>query len=66
MIDMMEERGYVGPHDGRKPREVFGAPGRPLGGGGGDDSAGMRKPAADDLADDFDGEEEESDEFEDQ
>jgi len=23
LIDMMEERGYVGPHDGRKPREVY-------------------------------------------
>ena len=23
MIDMMEERGYVGPHDGRKAREVY-------------------------------------------
>jgi S-DNA-T family DNA segregation ATPase FtsK/SpoIIIE len=26
LIDMMEERGYVGPHDGRKPREVYGTP----------------------------------------
>lgn len=25
LIDMMEERGYVGPHDGRKPREVYGS-----------------------------------------
>jgi S-DNA-T family DNA segregation ATPase FtsK/SpoIIIE len=24
MIDMMEERGYVGPHDGKRPREVYG------------------------------------------
>jgi S-DNA-T family DNA segregation ATPase FtsK/SpoIIIE len=23
LIDMMEERGYIGPHDGRKPREVY-------------------------------------------
>jgi S-DNA-T family DNA segregation ATPase FtsK/SpoIIIE len=23
LIDIMEERGYVGPHDGRKPREVY-------------------------------------------
>jgi S-DNA-T family DNA segregation ATPase FtsK/SpoIIIE len=23
LIDMMEERGYVGPHDGRRPREVY-------------------------------------------
>jgi len=23
IIDMMEERGYVGPNDGRKPREVY-------------------------------------------
>jgi len=60
LIDMMEERGYIGPHDGRKPREVFGAPGRPLGGAGGAGSA------ADDLSDDFDAEEDESEEFEDQ
>jgi len=26
LIDMMEERGYVGPHDGRKPREVYATP----------------------------------------
>ncbi|MFB3879874.1 MAG: DNA translocase FtsK [Armatimonadota bacterium] len=26
MIDMMEERGYIGPHDGRKPREVYAGP----------------------------------------
>jgi len=26
LIDMMEARGYVGPHDGRKPREVYGSP----------------------------------------
>ncbi|UCC68322.1 MAG: DNA translocase FtsK, partial [Armatimonadota bacterium] len=26
LIDMMEERGYVGPHDGRKPREVYASP----------------------------------------
>ncbi|MBN1459848.1 MAG: DNA translocase FtsK, partial [Armatimonadetes bacterium] len=26
LIDMMEERGYVGPHDGRKAREVFASP----------------------------------------
>jgi len=25
LIDMMEERGYIGPHDGRKPREVYGS-----------------------------------------
>ena len=24
LIDMMEERGYVGPHDGKRPREVYG------------------------------------------
>lgn len=32
MIDLMEERGFIGPNDGKKPREVFGAPGRPMGG----------------------------------
>jgi len=26
LIDMMEERGYIGPHDGRKPREVYSSP----------------------------------------
>ncbi len=26
MIDMMEERGYVGPHDGRRAREVYASP----------------------------------------
>jgi S-DNA-T family DNA segregation ATPase FtsK/SpoIIIE len=26
LIDMMEERGYIGPHDGRKPREVYAGP----------------------------------------
>jgi len=26
LIDMMEERGYVGPHDGRRPREVYASP----------------------------------------
>ncbi len=26
LIDMMEERGYVGPHDGRRPREVYATP----------------------------------------
>jgi len=26
LIDVMEERGYVGPHDGRKPREVYATP----------------------------------------
>ena len=26
LIDMMEARGYVGPHDGRKPREVYATP----------------------------------------
>ncbi len=26
LIDIMEERGYVGPHDGRKPREVYASP----------------------------------------
>ena len=26
IIDIMEERGYVGPNDGRKPREVYGTP----------------------------------------
>ncbi len=26
LIDMMEERGYVGPHDGRRPREVYSSP----------------------------------------
>jgi S-DNA-T family DNA segregation ATPase FtsK/SpoIIIE len=26
LIDMMEARGYVGPHDGRKAREVFASP----------------------------------------
>ena len=26
VIDMMEERGYIGPHDGRKPREVYAGP----------------------------------------
>jgi S-DNA-T family DNA segregation ATPase FtsK/SpoIIIE len=26
LIDMMEERGYIGPHDGRKPREVYATP----------------------------------------
>jgi S-DNA-T family DNA segregation ATPase FtsK/SpoIIIE len=26
LIDMMEERGYIGPHDGRKPREVYASP----------------------------------------
>ena len=66
LIDMMEERGYVGPHDGRRPREVFGAPGRPLGGDARDDSADTRGPASDDLSDDFDGEEDEPEEFEDQ
>jgi hypothetical protein len=24
LIDIMEERGYVGPHDGRRAREVYG------------------------------------------
>jgi len=24
LIDLMEERGYVGPHDGKRPREVYG------------------------------------------
>jgi len=66
LIDMMEERGYVGPHDGRRPREVFGAPGRPLAGAGGDDSADMRGSGDDDPAGDFDGEEDESDGLEDQ
>ncbi len=26
LIDIMEERGYIGPHDGRKPREVYASP----------------------------------------
>jgi len=26
LIDMMEERGYVGPHDGRRAREVYASP----------------------------------------
>jgi len=26
LIDIMEEKGYVGPHDGRKPREVYASP----------------------------------------
>ncbi len=26
LIDMMEERGYIGSHDGRKPREVYATP----------------------------------------
>jgi hypothetical protein len=26
LIDMMEERGYIGPHDGRKAREVYASP----------------------------------------
>ncbi len=26
LIDMMEERGYVGPNDGRRPREVYASP----------------------------------------
>jgi len=32
MIDLMEEQGYIGPNDGKKPREVYGAPGRPISG----------------------------------
>ncbi len=28
LIDLMEEQGYIGPNDGRKPREVYGAPGQ--------------------------------------
>jgi S-DNA-T family DNA segregation ATPase FtsK/SpoIIIE len=32
MIDLMEEGGYIGPNDGKKPREVFGEPGRPISG----------------------------------
>jgi S-DNA-T family DNA segregation ATPase FtsK/SpoIIIE len=30
LIDIMEERGYIGPNDGRKPREVYGAPGQKI------------------------------------
>mgnify|MGYP005839336861 CR=1 FL=1 len=46
LIDMMEERGYVGPHDGRRPREVYGAPGR----GPAMSSRGERhEPPGDDL-----------------
>jgi len=28
LIDLMEERGFIGPNDGRKAREVYGAPGQ--------------------------------------
>jgi S-DNA-T family DNA segregation ATPase FtsK/SpoIIIE len=31
LIDLMEEQGYIGPNDGKKPREVFGEPGRTIG-----------------------------------
>jgi S-DNA-T family DNA segregation ATPase FtsK/SpoIIIE len=32
MIDLMEERGYIGPNDGKKPREVYGGPTHPFSG----------------------------------
>ena len=47
LIDLMEERGYIGPNDGKKPREVYGAPGeRPSSGFGdsrGDVGGGPRR-----------------------
>jgi S-DNA-T family DNA segregation ATPase FtsK/SpoIIIE len=35
LIDMMEERGYIGPHDGRRAREVYGQPGQRAAASGG-------------------------------
>jgi DNA segregation ATPase FtsK/SpoIIIE, S-DNA-T family len=52
LIDLMEEQGYIGPNDGKKPREVYGAPGRSGSAGMSDD--GRAGPSDD--SDGFDGE----------
>ncbi len=43
LIDLMEEQGYIGPNDGKKPREVFGQTART-----------MSSSAGGDFGDDFD------------
>ena len=51
LIDMMEERGYVGPHDGRRAREVYGAPGQEVARGSRPQTEQVEQSADDDPGD---------------